>query len=473
MTIPAGDQRLAAVDAAPFGMKDKIGYALGDAGNNFTFNLVNSFLTIFYTNVFGIKGAIVGVMFMIARFFDAFVDVVVGRLADNSGLTDRGRFTPWVIRMKYPLLVSAIILWVPLISGVPLGVRVGYAFVTYLAFGVLYSFVNIPYGSMASAISDDPEHKTALSTWRSVGAAVGSAVVSYVVPLVMYAGHSRQITGARFFFGAAVFAAIGTVCYVGLTALTTERVRVEKAGPVPFGRMLRDMAHNRALLVLVVVDLVVVINQNLSGTMLTYLYNDYFQDKGWMSVALVFNFTTVVLIAPFAGAVVRRFGRKESAVAALFFAAAVYGALFLVHTHSPVVYLVGLFFGSLGAGVFNLMVWAFITDVIDNHEVLTGDREDGVVYGVNSFARKFAQGIGGLVGGSMLSLIGYVESNTGGAQQSAEVVNRIYNLASGLPTACCLVAALVLLLFYLLGKRRAAGNAAAIEERHAANAARS
>lgn len=469
MTIPAGGQRFAAVDAAPFGMKDKIGYALGDMGNNFTFNLVNSFLTIFYTNVFGIKGAVVGVMFMIARFFDAFVDVMVGRLADNSALTAKGRFTPWVIRMKYPLLVSAIILWVPLISGVPLGVRVVYAFVTYLAFGILYSFVNIPYGSMASAISDDPDHKTSLSTWRSVGAAVGSAVVSYIVPLVMYAGGSKQISGTRFFIGAAVFAAIGTVCYVGLTSLTTERVRVEKSEPVPFGKMLRDMAHNKALLVLVIVDLVVVINQNLSGTMLTYLYNDYFSDKRWMSVALVFNFTTVVLIAPFAGLIVRTFGRKESAVTALLFAAAVYGTLFLVHTHSPVVYLVGLFFGSLGAGVFNLMVWAFITDVIDNHEVLTGDREDGVVYGVNSFARKFAQGIGGLIGGSMLSIIGYVESNEGGAQQSTEVINRIYNLASGLPTACCLVAALVLLFLYPLNKRRVAENAAAIKARHEAN----
>lgn len=469
MTIPAGGQKFAVVEAAPFGMKDEIGYALGDTGNNFTFNLVNSFLTIFYTNVFGIKGAIVGVMFMIARFFDAFIDVVVGRLADNSELTSKGRFTPWIIRMKYPLLVSAIILWVPLISGVPLGARIVYAFVTYLAFGILYSFVNIPYGSMASAISDDPDHKTALSTWRSVGAAVGSAIVSYIVPLVMYAGNSKQINGARFFFGAAVFAALGTVCYVALTRLTTERVRVERSEPVPFGKMLRDMAHNRALLVLVIVDLVVVINQNLSGTMLTYLYNDYFQNKTMMSIALVFNFTTVILIAPFAGAIVRRFGRKESAVTALLFAVVVYGSLFLVHTHSPAVYLVGLFFGSLGAGVFNLMVWAFITDVIDNHEVLTGDREDGVVYGVNSFARKVAQGIGGLVGGSMLSIIGYVESNRGGAQQTAQVVERIYNLAAGLPAGCCLVAALVLLFLYPLSRRRVAENAEVIRERHATN----
>ncbi|MCQ8210880.1 MFS transporter, partial [Cutibacterium acnes subsp. acnes] len=77
-----------------------------------------------------------------------------------------------------------------------------------------------------------------------------------------------------------------------------------------------------------------------------------------------FNFTTVILVVPFAQTLVRNFGRKESAAVALFFGAAMYGLMLIIHTHSPWIFLVDLFFGSLGAGVFNLMVWAFITDVI-------------------------------------------------------------------------------------------------------------
>ena len=69
----------------------------------------------------------------------------------------------------------------------------------------------------------------------------------------------------------------------------------------------------------------------------------------------------------------------------------------------------------------------------------------------------------------MLSIIGYVESNKGGAQQTTQVVDRIYNLAAGLPAGCCLVAALVLLFFYPLSKRRVAENAEVIKERHATN----
>lgn len=466
MTEMKVSQQAQAVTARPFGAADKIGYALGDMGNNFTLNLVNSFLMIFYTNIFGLNGAVVAGLFFAARLIDAFVDITAGRLVDMSPLRPKGRFTPWVIRMKYPLAIAAILLFVPLLSQAPMWGRIVYAFVTYLAFGIFYSFVNIPYGSMASAISSDPLDKTSLSTWRSIGAAVGSAIVSYVVPIVMYSGTSDQINGTRFFVVATILALLGTLAYIGTTSLTTERVRIEKKEPVPLKTMFQNMGHDKALVFLVIVDIVVVINQNLSGITLTYLFNDYFKNKHAMSIALVFNFTTVIIVAPFAQFLVRRFGRKESATVALLLGGAIYGVLWLLHTPNTGTFLVGLFFGSLGAGVFNLMVWAFITDAIDNEEVTTGVREDGVIYGVNSFARKLAQAIAGGFGGLMLSIIGYRSSTKGGAAQTPEVINRIYDLAVGIPTVCLLLAGLLLLFFYPLTKDRVQGNAKELQIRH-------
>lgn len=463
-------QQAEAVHARKFGIRDMVGYALGDVGNNFTFNLVNSFLMIFYTNVFGLAGAMVGALFMAARLVDAFVDVMVGRLIDNSRMTHKGRFTPWVMRMKYPLAAAAILLFLPAARSLPMSTRVIYAFITYLAWGIFYSFVNIPYGSMASAISGDPHHKTSLSTARSIGSASGAAIVSYVVPLVMYAGSSRQINPHRFFMGATIFALLGLLCYVGLTTLTVERIRMDKTERVPLGRMFSEMFHNKALIMLVIIDIVVVINQNLSGVTLTYLFNDYFQNKTAMSIALVFNFTTVILVAPFAQTLVRKFGRKESATVALLFAGLVYAVLLIARVHNPWVFLVGLFFGSLGAGVFNLMVWAFITDVIDAQEVMTGKREDGIIYGVNSFARKLAQAIAGGIGGFMLSAIGYKSSSTGGVTQSPTVVGRLYTLGVSVPTICCLLAG-VLMLAYPLTRDKVVANAAELARRHEAQAA--
>ena len=233
--------------------------------------------------------------------------------------------------------------------------------------------------------------------------------------------------------------------------------------------MFSEMAHNKALVMLVLIDIIVVINQNLSGITLTYLFNDYFQNKTAMSIALVFNFTTVILVAPFAQTLVRNFGRKESAAVALFFGAAMYGLMLIIHTHSPWIFLVDLFFGSLGAGVFNLMVWAFITDVIDAQEVMSGEREDGVIYGVNSFARKLAQAIAGGIGGAMLTMIGYQSSSQGGAVQSESVANHLYTLATAIPTICCLGAAL-LMLGYPLTRDTVVANADELARRHAVQA---
>lgn len=291
-TTTTKSQKAKAVNARDFDIRDMIGYALGDVGNNFTFNLVNSFLMIFYTNVFGLKAALVGALFMSARLVDAFVDIMVGRLIDNAKMTKRGRFTPWVMRMKFPLAASAILLFLPAAGHLPMTTRVIYAFVTYLAWGIFYSFVNIPYGSMASAISGKPRNKTSLSTARSIGSASGTAIVSYVVPLIMYGNNSHQINPHRFFMGAAVFAILGLFCYVALTMLTVERIRIDKTERVPLGKMFSEMAHNKARVMLVIIDIIVVINQNLSGVTLTYLFNDYFQNKTAMSIALVFNFTS-------------------------------------------------------------------------------------------------------------------------------------------------------------------------------------
>lgn len=174
-TTTTKSQKAKAVNARDFDIRDMIGYALGDVGNNFTFNLVNSFLMIFYTNVFGLKAALVGALFMSARLVDAFVDIMVGRLIDNAKMTKHGRFTPWVMRMKFPLAASAILLFLPAAGHLPMTTRVIYAFVTYLAWGIFYSFVNIPYGSMASAISGKPRNKTSLSTARSIGSASTSS----------------------------------------------------------------------------------------------------------------------------------------------------------------------------------------------------------------------------------------------------------------------------------------------------------
>ena len=90
----------------PFGLKDKLGYLFGDLGNDFFFMMASSFLMVFYTKVLGIAGDVVGTLFLLARFLDAFTDVTMGRIVDTARPTANGRFRPWIRRMMVPVVLD-------------------------------------------------------------------------------------------------------------------------------------------------------------------------------------------------------------------------------------------------------------------------------------------------------------------------------------------------------------------------------
>ncbi|KAB8292818.1 MFS transporter [Bifidobacterium avesanii] len=203
-------------------------------------------------------------------------------------------------------------------------------------------------------------------------------------------------------------------------------------------------------------DFFVVINQQLASINQTYLFDTYFHSKTGMAIAVMFNYITVLALAPFATKFARRFGKRETSVATMLFAVAVYGAMYFMHITDWRVYLALMFFGAIGAGYFNLMVWAFITDVIDHHQAITKMREDGTIYGLNSWARKMGQAASNGISGILLGVIGYQSSAGHAVAQSAGTVNGVYALATLLPVVCLGAAALILLFWYPLGRKEIA-----------------
>ena len=162
----------------PFGMRDKVGYMFGDFANDFTFILSSSFLMKFYTDVMGVSAGVVGMIMMIARFVDAFTDVTMGQIVDRSKPTRDGKFRPWLKRMCGPVAIASFLIFQSGLAGMSYGFKVAWLFVTYILWGsIFYTSVNIPYGSMASAISADPKDRAELSTWRTIGSTLASLVI--------------------------------------------------------------------------------------------------------------------------------------------------------------------------------------------------------------------------------------------------------------------------------------------------------
>ena len=206
----------------PFGIRDKFGYMFGDFGNDFFFILVTAFLMVFYTDVFHINAATVGGLFLIARLWDAIADLAWGRFIDTHKTTKNGKFKPWIFRMSFPLVISGVLMFVQ-IPGMSDGFYLAWAFVTYILWGTLYSTVNIPYGAMASVITEDPVERTVLSTWRTMGAMLASLLINVLGPMVVFV--DNKIDADRMLMAAVIIGILALSCYIPLGSLLTRLLR--------------------------------------------------------------------------------------------------------------------------------------------------------------------------------------------------------------------------------------------------------
>lgn len=453
----------------PFGIRDKLGYMFGDFGNDFTFIFAGSYLMVFYTKVLGISGFAVGILFLMTRVLDAFTDVTMGRIVDNLQPAKDGRFRPWIRRMCVPVAVASTLMYLYFVRDWPAGAKMTYVVITYLLWSSFcYTAINIPYGSMASVITPETVGRTSLSTFRSVGAALAGLVIGIIVPLVIYetdAQGNQVVLPERFTLTAVVMGIGAVICYVLCYFMCTERVTFQKKSDgqrESVGRMLKGLGTNRPLLALVCAALVLLLASTLGQTMNNYLFLDYFRNA---KAVAILNFITVaatLLLAPFISRISTRFGKKEVGAAGMLLAGVVYMVLFLLRVRSIPVFMVLLFMGTVGIGLFNMIVWAFITDIIDYREVTTGKREDGTVYAVYSFARKLGQALAGGLGGFALTAIGYISDATA---QTVEVSERIYTVATLIPGICYLMVFLIMQFWYPLNKQEVEKNTALLQKK--------
>ena len=451
----------------PFGFLDKLGYLLGDIGNDFTFVLSSTFLLKFYTDVMGVPAAVVGTILMIARFVDAFTDVTMGRICDKSKITKNGKFKPWILRMCGPVALSSFLIYQSSLADMPLPFKIGYLFVTYILWGsIFYTTINIPYGSMASAISSEPGDRQSLSTYRSVGASVAGVVVGALIPLIAY----KEVNGIMVLDGeifttiAGVFSVLAILSYIGCYYLVTERVEIpssatEKGNNVIV--MLKNAITNTALVSIIAASILMLLAQMTLQSMANYVFPIYYGNTTAQSISMLIMLAGSLFVAAIAKPIAARFGKAEVAVVASFIAAAVCILLFILRPGNVWMYVALQSVCWLSLGVFAMISWALITDVIDYSEIKNGVREDGSVYALYSFARKLGQaGAAGLVG-AMLTGIGYSELNA--VQDS--VKEGIFNISTLIPAIGFALLALVLWFWYPLHKHQVDENVKILRDR--------
>ena len=447
--------------------KDYIGYALGDFAGCMAFATVTTLLQRFYTDVWGLSPLFILIMFMAARVWDAINDPIMGRIVDTRKPDKRGRYRIWMKWVAIPLAIVTVLMFLPwpqlATTFGPVGMMV-YATITYVAFGMVYTMHQIPYGSLASVVTTDVKERNKLSVFRSIGAALGNIPV-LAITFIWTKKDDNGVAKVQYLpviIGVAAIAIlVAILLFVGYKnnkerVLATNVQKGEKGSTV---RIVKSLLKNRSFLAVSIAGMMLLAGQMFTQSFYTYLFTYKFE-ADWMNmVSMAATYLPMLILMPFIGKMITRFGKKAVCAFGAFLAAGANLALFAMRGVPSgalmFIFLGFCFISGVGLSIITLEVWALATDAIDDVEVHTGMRNDGSSYSIFMFFRKLGQVIAAIAVNGALLGIHYL--NDDGSINKIAVTDNVgmfYDLATIIPAIMFGVMGLVLLLVYGLSKKK-------------------
>lgn len=419
----------------PFGVKDEIGYVFGDMAGSFVNLFVDAYFLIFCTNVLGISAGWMGTLFLVARLWDAINDPIMGSFPDRWMIGKSGdKFKPWIKIFMLPLALSGVLCFlnVPL-EGIALHAYVAFAYVLY---GMSYTGTSMPFGAMASVVSDDPIQRSKLSRARSIGGTIVGIVGLSIVPVVCFDKQSNILPG-RFTLIAVVFGVLSIISYFVLLNLTQERIRqnVEKAEKFNYGKVLKATVHNRPLIGVMVATLGSMLFITGSNQVRSYIFKEYYARTDVMSIISLATIPILVICFPLVPKLVAKFGKKATLMAAIVSSTIFSVIPVVMEIKNVYIYSALVVLGTIGQTVFTMLIWALVTDCLDYSEWKFHERSDGSMYSLYTFSRKIGSTIASTGVSFGLAAIGFVSGSN--VVQTAEAVNGIYFLVNIIPVVTC------------------------------------
>ena len=470
-------------------ISEKIGYSLGDCSANLVFQMMMIYQTKFYTDVFGLEGAIAGSVMLIARIVDAFVDPTVGILSDKTQ-TRWGKYRPWILWTALPFMVFYVLAFYnPGIEDKSL-VAV-YATISYTLLMTLYSFNNTPYASLGGVMTSDIKERNSITSIRFVAATIAQFIVQgLTLPLVGKFAGANGDKGHGWLCTISLFAAIGFIFFIITFFSARERITPPASQKTDTRKDIRDVFHSIPWLAMFILTLFLFTTLAMWGSAMNYYFENYvdanalytFLDKlGLVAVEAnasfsynilnafglivnspekayevgfgVFNmvgalvqFFGVILLSSFLAS---RYGKKRVFIFCLTLTA-IFTALFYFPNETDIETMFVLnFLKSLAYAPTVPLLWAMIADVADHSEYVNYRRATGFVFAGVVFALKAGLGIGGAILGFLLSGFGYV-SGAGTAQTESAIHGII--LSSSLIPAATFFIGVIALYFYPITK---------------------
>ena len=393
-------------------LKEKIGYALGDAAaGGITWKVMSIAFPLFFTNVFGLTVADTATLMLIARMFDVVTDPLMGSLADRTQ-SKWGTYRPWLIFGAVPLgVIFALLLYTPDFG--PVGKRI-YAYTLYLLMMACYTAVNVPYGSLLGVMTEDDNEKNQFSSFRMVGAyAMGFITLLSFPYLQKLVGgtpqHQYAVLGA-------CLGAVATIMTLACGLLTKERlkpVRAEKFSFKPFADLFKNKPWIYLTLIGICTNFFNGFRYAVAGYLMEYCLHGDVTVSGLIinyTVFMTFGEVTCMIFGGLSPKFTQWMGSKKKAFMVAGLICMVFSiAFFFVPMNPAYIWLLIaiVVLTSVGVGLYSSLLWSMYADVADYATEKNGTSSTGLIFSSGTMAQKFGTAISGSLVALLLGLAGF------------------------------------------------------------------
>jgi GPH family glycoside/pentoside/hexuronide:cation symporter len=418
MDLPMHTQKLSTLE--------KVGFGAGDMALNVVISSMMLIITFFYTDIYGLHTADLALLFVIVKMVGGMADLIMGQLTDRFNAA-MGRYRPWLLFLAVPYGVSIFFAFTTPQLGYD--AKLVWAYSTYILATLMTAGVGIPYISLISGLTSDPQERLSANGYRLFFAKIGAFMVTIIVPILAQRwGNGNAAAGYQAAMG--VMAAVGVAMFLFCFTTTTERVRhvVERQS---IADQLKVLMQNDQWLILCAVCVTGTVGYVIRGSVSIYYAKYYLGgDTGMVSAFLSTGVAAAILSMVASTWItksyckVKLFRYTQIIVAAL--SVAIYAFVRPGDTVLAfVLYFLLSFIVDLHAPVF----WSAIAETIDYGQVKTGKRVSGFAFGGISVCQKAGMAIAGGLVGILLTYFNY-QPNTA---QSAFALNGIALMLSVIP----------------------------------------
>jgi len=416
---------------------EKFGYGLGDMAANFVFQAMMALQLNFYTDTFGLTGAQAGTMFLIVGLGAAVFNPVMGVIADRTH-TRWGRFRPWLLWTALPFgIIGVLTFTTPDLSS---GAKLIYAWVTYLALRLIYTMNNVPYASLTGVMTDDPNERNSIATYRQIFAnAAGFIVQSLAIPMVVFLGRGSSARGYQITMG--IFLVTSVIMFLIAFGVSKERIQPDPKQKSSVAQDLGDLLRNGPWIALFLVTTFYFIGLMIRGSLMLPYFKYCAGNQLLFSWFNGFGLTALLIGVACSTALTKRMGKRTLFIWSMALTGVFCIVLFFIPATATTTIIALEVARQFAYGCSGPVLWSMMGDVADFGEWKTGRRATGTVTAAVVFALWIGLALGGAIAGWLLSFYGYEPNavQTDHALMGIRLIASVYSGTAFLICAVCLL----------------------------------